>query len=118
MALDHADIIALESDPGKWMEEMFASKSTMVMNGYSKYLRFGNDKNYYERLTDLAEPDKKTMMAALRDKHALQNGFLYRGSIFEDEYEENTYLDLFIYQYGKKNGIKVVNLENHEQTNI
>lgn len=118
IALDNANIIALESDPGKWMEEMFASKSAMVMNGYSKYLRFRGDKNYYEGLSDLEEPDKKTLMSALRDKHALQNGFLYRGSMFEDEYEENTYLDLFIYQYGKKNGIKVLNLEDHEETNI
>lgn len=118
IALDNADIIALESDPGKWMEEMFASKSAMVMNGYSKYLNFSGDKNFYEGLSDLEEPDKKTLMAALRDKHSLQNGFLYRGSMFEDEYEESTYLDLFIYQYGKKNGIKVLNLEEHEQTNI
>jgi len=118
IALDNADIIALESDPGKWMEEMFASKSAMVMNGYSKYLNFSNDKNFYEGLSDLEEPDKKALMAALRDKHSLQNGFLYRGSTFEDEYEESTYLDLFIYQYGKKNGIKVLNLEEHEETNI
>ncbi|MFT6715867.1 MAG: hypothetical protein ACJA0Q_000496 [Saprospiraceae bacterium] len=118
IALDNSDIIALESDPGEWMEEMFASKSAMVMNGYSKYLHFDYDKNFYEGLTDFEEPDKKTLMAALRDKHSLQNGFLYRGSLFEDEYEESTYLDLFIYQYGKKNGIKVVNLEEHEQTNI
>jgi len=118
IALDNSDIIALESDPGKWMEEMFASKSAMVMNGYSKYLRFDGDQNFYEGISNLEEPDKKTLMSALRDKHALQNGFLYRGSMFEDEYEENTYLDLFIYQYGKKNGIKVLNLEQHEETNI
>lgn len=118
MGLKQADIIALESDPGTWMEEMFKSRSGLAMNGYSNYVNFDNDKNFYERLSSCEAPEKKTLIAALKNKHALQNGFLYRGSMFEDEYEENTYLDLFIYQYGKKNKKKVLNLEDHEETNI
>ena len=117
-ALQQAEVIALESDPGKWMEEMFDSKSAMSMNGYSSYLNFDSDKNFYEKLTSVEFPDKKTLTNALRNKHALQNGFLYRGSSYGNEYEETTYLDLFIYQYGKKNKKTVVNLENHEETNL
>ena len=118
LALDKADVIALESDPGEWMEEMFATKSSMLLNGYRDYLDFETDKNFYKLLASAENPDKKALISALRDKHSLQNGFLYRSSFSEDEFEESTYLDLFIYQYGKKNKKKVLNLEEMEETNI
>ncbi len=116
MALDQADMVCLESDPGKWIEEMYNSDNGLMMNRYSSFYDYSN-KNFYQKLVNFDEPEKKDLENALRQKHSLENGFLYRGSNYNDEYEENTYLDLFIYQYARKNKIDVLNLEDFKETN-
>ena len=94
IALDQTEKVCLESDPSEWIEHMYGSKSKKQHNYKSN-----NYKNFYENIVDITPPLKKSMEYALRKNHALENGFLYRGSSYNDEYEENTYLDLFIFQY-------------------
>lgn len=113
LALDKAEKICLESDPSEWIEHMYGSKSKK-QHSYSN----NNENNFYENIVDISAPDKKSMEQALRKNHALENGFLYRGSSYNDEYEENTYLDLFIFQYAKKNEKEVIELEDYNETNI
>ena len=115
MALDKAKKVCLESDPGEWIDEMYYSKDGMLSGRLNNYSY--SKGNFYELLTNIDPPEQKELIKALRQKHSLENGFLYRRSNFNEEYEENTYLDLFIYQYAKKNKIEVVNLENYEETN-
>lgn len=115
MALDNADLICLESDPGTWIEEMYTSNNGRMMSRFNSYGYGGG--NFYEKLVDITAPEKKDLENALREKHALENGFLYRGSNYNEEYEESTYLDLFIYQYARKNKTPVQNLEDFEETN-
>jgi uncharacterized protein YbaP (TraB family) len=100
MALDKAKKVCLESDPGEWIDEMYYSEDGMLSGRFNHYRSLKG--NFYEKLTNVDLPHKKALEKALRQKHSLENGFLYRGSKFNEEYEENTYLDLFIYQYAKK----------------
>jgi len=117
MALDKSELVCLESDPGKWIEEMYSSDfGGASLNSFSNYYGYYKD-NFYENLVNFDEPEKKDLENALREKHSLENGFLYRGSNYNEEYEENTYLDLFIYQYARKNNIDVLNLEDFKETN-
>jgi uncharacterized protein YbaP (TraB family) len=113
IALDQAEKVCLESDPSEWIEHMYGSKSKRQHNYVNN-----SSKNFYENIVDIAPPEKKSMEYALRKNHALENGFLYRGSSYNDEYEENTYLDLFIFQYAKKNKKQVIELEDYDETNI
>tara|TARA_B100000683_G_scaffold209850_1_gene204244 strand:+ start:5793 stop:9443 length:3651 start_codon:yes stop_codon:yes gene_type:complete len=115
IALDQAKKVCLESDPGEWIEEMYYSKDGMLSGRFGSHN--SQNGNFYETLTNIEAPNKKDLENALRQKHPLENGFLYRGSEQNKEYEENTYLDLFIYQYAKKNKIEVINLEDYEETN-
>ena len=115
MALDNAKKVCLESDPGEWIDEMYSSEDGMLSGRFNNYRTLKG--NFYELLTNVDPPQNKELEKALRQKHSLENGFLYRGSKFNEEYEENTYLDLFIYQYARKNKIDVINLENYEETN-
>tara|TARA_Y100000589_G_scaffold273299_2_gene266686 strand:+ start:14005 stop:17661 length:3657 start_codon:yes stop_codon:yes gene_type:complete len=116
IALEKSDLVCLESDPGKWIEEMYSSDNGSMMVKHNSYYGY-NKSNFYENLVSFDEPEKKDLEKALRQKHSLENGFLYRGSNYNEEYEENTYLDLFIYQYARKNKIDVLNLEDFEETN-
>jgi uncharacterized protein YbaP (TraB family) len=118
IALNNVDLVALESNPSTWMDNMFNKEYSPAINSFKNYLEFGEGLNYYEYLAHTKMPDKKILIEALRNTHSLENGFLYRGSEYNEEYEENTYLDLFIYQYARKNGKEVASLEGFEETNI
>lgn len=113
IALDQADKVCLESDPSEWIENMYGLKSEKQHTNTKN-----NNKNFYENVVDISPPAKKSMQYALRKNHALENGFLYRGSSYNEEYEESTYLDLFIFQYAKKNKKEVIELEDYNETNI
>ena len=54
------------------------------------------------------------LSAMLSSKPVMTNEFLYRSNMYRQEYEEDTYLDLFIFQAGKKLGKKVIGLETLE----
>lgn len=114
-ALENADMVCLESNPGKWLFEMYNSDDLMMRSRIAG--RNYQSGNFYEKLVNIDEPNKKALKRALRAKHRLENGFLYRGSNHNEEYEENTYLDLFIYQYARKKAIPVQNLEHFKETN-
>lgn len=116
MALDKVDLVCLESDPGTWIEEMYTSNNGRMMSRFNDYYSYGGG-NFYEKLVDISAPEKKDLEEALREKHALENGFLYRGSNYNEEYEESTYLDLFIYQYARKTKKPVKSLEDFDETN-
>lgn len=114
-ALENADMVCLESNPGEWLNEMYNSDDLMMRSRIAG--RNYQSGNFYEKLVGVEEPNKKALKRALRAKHRLENGFLYRGSNHNEEYEENTYLDLFIYQYARKKKIQVQNLEHFKETN-
>lgn len=116
MALDNSDLVCLESNPGNWIEEMYTANDGAIMSRMTSNFNNGDD-NFYQQLVSIPTPNKKNLEEALRQKHSLENGFLYRGSNQNKEYEENTYLDLFIYQYARKKKIKVKNLEDFSETN-
>lgn len=113
LALDKAKKVCLESDPSEWIDYVYGSKSKNN-HTYSN----NNENNFYKNIVDISAPAKKSMEYALRKNHALENGFLYRGSTYNNDYEENTYLDLFIFQYAKKNKKEVIELEDYNETNI
>ncbi|TND01572.1 MAG: GumN family protein [Bacteroidetes bacterium] len=56
-------------------------------------------------------PDQDELKSLLRSTPYIINHMLYRSSASRADYEENTYLDHFIFQSGKKLNKKVVGLE-------
>lgn len=116
IALANVEKVALETNPGEWMGNMFNSDYFLSKMNNSQF--HYSDKNFYQDLIDFSGPNKKVLASALRNTHSLQNGFLYRNSEYNEDFEEDTYLDLFIYQYAKKSNLPVVSLENYDETNI
>jgi len=112
-SLHKSDVIALESDPSKWMENSYELLS-MGMSYYSG----GNsyNKNFYANLFKLPFPEKRTIRTAIRLDNSLVNGYLYRKQSGLDNFEEETYLDMFIYQAGKKHNKQVVGLEDFNES--
>jgi uncharacterized protein YbaP (TraB family) len=120
LGIKNADVVALETDPGSWQEDL--SKYDMEEQVYN-YFRSRRDNSYnylddYLSINTLkAFPYEKLMMQALYSSPAIINSFLYRsGSEVSSDFEEDTYLDLYIFQAGKKWNKKVCGVEDFDES--
>ncbi len=110
-----ADAIALESNPIIWLDEIF--NSTHASDYLGKYgFQFQTYKGFYQEAFKLNTIDNKKLGSALSGDHYLSNWMLYRENKSKADFEEETFLDLFIYQTGMKNKKPVYSLENFTET--
>ncbi len=106
-ALDQSEVIALESDPATWLE----SDTRNNNSGYGF-----NPKGFYEEAFVFPSPNKKDLATFLASDDDLVNNILYRTNEYAQDYEEETYLDMFIYQAGSKFGKSILALEDLEES--
>jgi uncharacterized protein YbaP (TraB family) len=109
LALEGVDAVALEQDPSTWMDEMVQNGDLLGRNprkepnGFSLYSAFAIDSITEEILSYY-----------LSRYNGFANDLLYRNSR-NTEFEEDTYLDLFIYQGAAKAGKPVYGLEDFQE---
>lgn len=106
-ALDKSEVIALESDPDTWLEKADSFGSTGT--GF-------NANGFYTYPFAIKNPKKEEIAAYLSFEDRRVNNILYRTSEYSQNFEEETYLDMFIYQAGKKFEKPVVALEDLEES--
>jgi uncharacterized protein YbaP (TraB family) len=98
----NADMVANESEPSTWMD-------LMGLMGRDSY--YGRGGRLYASF--YLKPTTKTDLYPLfRSKDYTINHLLFRTSANQEEYQEDTYLDMFIYRTGRKYGKKTVGLED------
>jgi len=110
-ALDQSEVIALESDPDTWLDSDMMGGSM----GYGQNSGF-QSKGFYTYPFAIKNPKKEEIGAYLAFEDRRVNSILYRTNEYSQNFEEETYLDMFIYQAGKKFGKKVVALEDLEES--
>lgn len=112
-ALKSAGTVALELDPGIWQQH-YAKEDQQ--QGYSNYALFGGNRegngglkmNFFS-----IDPYVDEIAKAINMQPTNINSFLYRNSSNSKiDYEENTYLDLHLYQSAMKLGKRIAGLEN------
>jgi uncharacterized protein YbaP (TraB family) len=120
IGIRNADMVALETNPESWQEDM--SKYDV---GNSEFRNFG-----FRTSNFTPEPDEFLRISTLRfykyDKKIEKslysnpstiNNLLYRSYGNESsDFEEDTYLDMYIYQCGKKWGKKVAGVEKYGES--
>lgn len=115
LGIKNADVVALETNPGTWQED------------FSKYNLeggFGSWRNRDSEPTDFLSintfrslPYEKLLEAALSSQPSMINNFLYRNNRYGSaDFEEDTYLDLYIYQVGRKWNKKLSGVEDFHQS--
>src|SRR5215213_3468866 len=119
LALKNADVVALETNPGNWQEDF--SRYDLEGNFYNYDFRskggYSEPDDYLSINTLKAFPYEKLMEKALYSSPSIINSFLYRtNSEGSSDFEEDTYLDLYIYQVGKKWSKKVCGVENFDES--
>ncbi|MEZ4937952.1 MAG: TraB/GumN family protein [Crocinitomicaceae bacterium] len=114
VALKNVDIVGLETNPEYWMEDMLKS------DVYSFWLHNGfriPTEGFYSNAFKLTPIDNRGFKYLLSVDSRFSNNLLYRKSYgYENNFQEDTYLDMFIYQAGKKLGKEVTNLEDFEES--
>ena len=113
-ALLKSDFVGLESDPSTWLDHMFNSSDEMsLIRGF-----LNNSSDFYNSPFKLNEPKQREIMFYLSREDILLNGILYRTNQMMQNFQEDTFLDMFIYQTGKKNRKKIFSLENFEESSL
>ena len=116
IGLKNAQVVALETNPGTWQEDYskydMANDYRRLLQGYGTY----NEPRDYLSINSLKLTSyEKLMEAALYSSPSVINSFLYRSdSEYSSDFEEDTYLDLHIFQAGRKLGKKVCGVEDFD----
>ncbi|MDB5232019.1 MAG: lipoprotein [Chitinophagaceae bacterium] len=109
-AIAACDMVSLEVDPKEWQPDMFGMQkaqlalSNYISNTANEYI---NEKSF--RLTGYEDKLK----TALSEEPMAVNGLLYRNFSGQADFQENTYLDLYIYQTARKLGKSATGVENY-----
>lgn len=116
-ALKGCDLVALETNPKTWLPDM--DKYGMLNNfKYSTAYYSGAVVDFYSDAFKIRIPNNKIYANLMAFNPDLINGLLYRNTFNRENFQENTYIDLFIYQIASKLGKSVVSLEDFRQSVI
>jgi uncharacterized protein YbaP (TraB family) len=110
-SLKKVDAIALESDPTQWMDEYYKEQILSEQNRTGSYRS-----SFYKGLFKMEHPNPQMVRSSIRMNDLALNGYLYRKNGTSDNFEEETYLDMFIFQAGKKAGKPIISLENFKES--
>ncbi|MGH1387303.1 TraB/GumN family protein [Kordia sp.] len=108
-ALNEAETVALESDPTTWLAHNYELMSDASPRSYG-------GENFYNRNFNPQFSKKEAVRSIIRFDNRIINGYLYRKQAGADDFEEETYLDMFIYQAGKKNNKPIISLEDIKES--
>jgi len=115
-ALKSVDVVGLETNPGEWLENM---EKTGELDELSQSRTAGYyNTDFYKNTFSAAFPEKRMLQGILSYDPDIINGLLYRQNKAKENFEESTYIDLFIYQSASKLGKQLISLENFAQSEI
>ncbi len=117
-AIKNVDVVALESNPANWQDDyskpnIFDPRSMAAGNAY-KFLDIPSD--YLHKNTFTINKYENNIKLAMATEPAMINGMLYRTYNQGADFEEDTYLDMYIFQTGSKLGKKLTGVENFEES--
>lgn len=103
------DKVALESNPEVWLDEMQKSSEMGMMSSLYGMNQFYNG-------FALQPLQTLSLRESFMFNNMLLNGILYRTYDQIDDFQEDTYLDMFLYQSGKRTNREIVSLEDFEES--
>lgn len=115
-ALKSAEVVGLETNPGQWLDNM--QKTGELARISQPRMSIGYNNDFYANVFRQTFPDRKMLEAVLSYDPDIINGLLYRQNESRENFEENTYVDLFIFQTASKLNKPVISLEDFEDAEI
>lgn len=112
-AIKSVDAVALELNPDIWQGKMVRLDETK--ENYAGYIKPAGDDLLTESSFRLNKYDDE-LKAALSTEPMVVNSLLYRTYKAKEDFEEDTFLDLYIFQTGKKLGKRSAGVEDFNET--
>lgn len=113
LAIKNVDVVALELNPDTWQEQMVSMNQ--AKQNYSEFVKKQEGDYLNENSFRLQQYDDDLKLA-MSSEPTIVNNLLYRTYKAKEDFEEDTFLDLYIYQIGKKLGKKTTGVENYFET--
>ncbi len=112
-AIQNVDAVALELNTDTWQNNMV--NLDQLKENYNRYIRSGGNDYLNENSFRINKYDDE-LKTALSTQPAVLNNLLYRSYKTKEDFEEDTFLDLYIYQTGKKSGKRSTGVEDYFET--
>ena len=112
-AIKNVETVALELNPDVWQGQMV--KLDQLQLNYKNFTQAPNSDYLNERSFQL-EKYEDELKTALSSEPTVVNSLLYRSYKSKEDFEEDTFLDLYIFQTGKKLGKRTTGVENYYET--
>lgn len=110
--LKNTEAVALESNPETWLSEIMNEGLSMVNSSYYRNYYGAQNTDFYQKAFNFKIPTNKFIQVQIAKEPENVNSLLYRYNGNSGNFEEYTYLDLFIFQTAKKSYKPVVALED------
>ncbi len=119
LAIKNSEVVALENNPESWQEDMdkYESNNEYDYVNYQDGLNGEMPAGFFNISSLRIEKYESNLEMALFMKPAVINNLLYRSySDYGSDFEEDTYLDLYIFQTGKRMGKRVAGVEKYAES--
>jgi uncharacterized protein YbaP (TraB family) len=112
-AIRNVDAVALELNPEIWQGQMV--RLDKLQQNYRDFTQSPTSDLLNERSFQLRNYETE-LKSALSSEPTIVNSLLYRSYKAREDFEEDTFLDLYIFQTGKKLGKRATGVENYFET--
>ncbi len=112
-AMKNVDAVALELNPDVWQGQMV--RLDRVKQNYANYVR-PPDEDYLTESSFRIDKYDEELKLAMGTEPTVVNSLLYRSYKAKEDFEEDTFLDLYIFQTGKKLGKRSAGVEDFYET--
>ncbi|MDB5202532.1 MAG: lipoprotein [Ferruginibacter sp.] len=112
-AMRKVDAVALELNPESWQAQMV--RLNTLNENYTAYVQNGGNDFLTEKSFRIGKYDD-ILKAALSTEPPVVNSLLYRSYIAREDFEEDTFLDLYIFQTGRKLGKAPAGVEDYYES--
>ncbi len=113
LALKSVDAVALELNPDLWQGQM--ANMDRLKDNYADFMQ-PVPSNYLNENSFRIPQYDDALKVAMSTEPTVVNSLLYRSYKSREDFEEDTFLDLYIYQTGKKLGKRGTGVEDYFET--
>jgi uncharacterized protein YbaP (TraB family) len=110
IALRNCEAVALELKMEEWMEDALKIQDAELFRNITPFV--SKPSGFYQSAFQLNLPNESSFINLLRFSPGIANKMMYRNDQSNSDFEEGNFLDVFIFQAGKKWKKKLIGLED------
>jgi uncharacterized protein YbaP (TraB family) len=110
IALKNCEAVALELTMEEWMDDALKMQDAQLFHHISPFV--SQPARFYQLAFELNLPKEQALINLLQFSPGIANKMMYRNEQADADFQEGNFLDVFIFQAGKKWNKKLIGLED------